>query len=426
MTVPICLHPGGSNQARCGMSISEFQGVLLYSKGTYVCAYTELFKCDYWRESNSDYRFLSENKANQSYQLIINGDFDVQANRNGIITSVKTELAGRSFCEGLRNALESFRIRGGTNYFDGILTKLSKQNSVQASKQSRTDWKKKVEGYRNRSRFEVEFIKAKRRDKEQESSKKFVFFEPESGMENTVINIYAQLSRAFPRKFFTKAKIPLLERLCPILIDVFAGEGTDAVGVPQDCNLQRLITDREDGIPSEDFLNIEFKLNFQVPIYQDGRKFNYDFTLTDFIISWDLVWPDERSTEVCVVQSDTKEKVYDEYGNSGIISSEFHHWKHGKVSIPDSMQGFCFFITNLRDSLGNTAKMTEERSCRSGIVVFSLKQLIKATFDHGDKPDAKSTLRWSTPEPAEPIASRVKKRGSSNSPQKTPRKRRIK
>lgn len=407
-----------TNQGRSGINLSEFQGVLLYSRGTYVCYYNDIFANNYWE--NSVYRFLGasgeKRKPSQCYQLIINGDFEVQANRNGVTTTAKTELNGKLFLDRLKSILDSFKRRNGKNHFKSLLENLSRQSTIEQSIARQATWEEKVEGYKHRSRFEVQIRGEKRQ--------RFIFFEPKSGMESTVINIYSQLCQSFPQRFFEEAGIEDLEMFWPILIDVFAGEGTDAVGVPQGCDLSHLLKHQNQVIGGEDFLNIEFKLNFRVPIDSDGLKFNHDFTLTDFIIAWDFTVPGGNNTDGSITGMEAGEMVYDTCGNTGIVSYTLDHFRKGKVDVPESMKDFCFFITDIKDLHNNQARMPDERKSRSGIIVFSLKQLIQATFDHGNNCNERSTFRWLTAEPENTGKGKRKKQNITSPPGNCKRRKR--
>jgi len=382
------------------------------------------------QELGGDYQSAADSKHFlKSIFMIINGDFDIQANRNGLTAESKKKLLRPEFIKNLKETLDHFRKRGGTNHFDGLLKKCNKQAGLAAVEMAETSWKDRMSALKSQDRFKVriqnyaahfdEAHASTSRAIEAQHHTEFVFIEPSEGKENSVISIYNQLSTVLTPEYFENAGAKELQRLWPVILETSGGEGIDCLGVSLDDKptLSRLVENMGNVIPSGDILNIEFKYLFRIPINEDGDKFNHPFHLTDFIICWEFSWPG-RSTRGStnpqlnapvggiVVDVAEGNRVYDIIGRNGQISSTMKDQFNNDMTIPASMKDFCFFITDIRDTQQNEVQWPDDRPARRGVTVIALKQLIEATFNLPEECDVKSKVEWCRAENKKKAASK--------------------
>jgi hypothetical protein len=381
------LFAGGNayEQKRCGIPLTDFYGLTLYSKGVYVSNDNDL-----WSGMDKLFgdKFAADDILKKCMHLVVDGDFEVQSNRNDIISNVKTALKDsrdEGFLRKLEELLEGFTSKeDGSRTIFGMLVDRVKQEARQKDTDTvQAAYEKKVANLKRMMRCEIN-LEPKLKDKSSLLPKKLQLFIPESGPENQVINVYKDLSQIIPYIDCPNN----LKEFWPRIIFLDGGEGTDAFGMSQKnfSDQSRWTSTVDNSIADKDRLSIEFKANFTLPTQRDKNVFNHAFNMVDFIICWKLNLREDSKLKkdsdgrIDLPESLVHRKVYDSIQCHGTL-----HWTDDiRGDIPEELKGHCFYIKDINNRDGHQqykpdAPVRETRSTHI-LIVVELEHLMKATF----------------------------------------------
>ncbi len=127
--VLLAVATGGKNQKRSnhlGLSTSTVSGVLLFSRGVYVCTYNKVLEA----QQLEQYATLVKQPYGSQFSLIISGDFELNQERTGLTKRAELELRSDAFLTALNRVLDDARRRSGArNTFNSLLIRVNKEAS---------------------------------------------------------------------------------------------------------------------------------------------------------------------------------------------------------------------------------------------------------------------------------------------------------
>ncbi len=184
----------------------------------------------------------------------------------------------------------------------------------------------------------------------------------------------------------------------------------------------------KDSIPLPLLQNIEFKYNFSIKDAVSS-SYNHSLNLTDFIIAWDLA----IEGQCAPFDKDMEAKsISDCFGCHGEVCVEYEDPRRpGHVhKVPKALQGYAYFITNVRNHINEEVGQQESRVGHGTIKVVALSALIRATFDphnkglvkvysnssRAEEEDDSDSLESSDTEESLPSPRGGRKRGSNSRP----------
>ncbi|MGO9121681.1 MAG: hypothetical protein ACLQPD_29240 [Desulfomonilaceae bacterium] len=318
----------GKGGGKSGYPLRKVRGSYIASSGIKVAGVADFF------EQLSDYSILTEPTAFKHYLFIIDGPFELTANRNGVTTRDLEKIKSDEFRSKFLQSLESAKINAGPvgnlqiqhkTVFDELIERLKK--TIQ-------------EGDLNKELTKIRRLKA-------EMSARCVFkinsgalqgrtFPcPDVNEENWVGALYSMFS------LFVDLKGPWADLwLRPVNM---SGVSIDALALPL----------AENNFQGDPFKTVEYKYSFS-----RTDEFNHPFLGTDYVVCWQFSDDDG------------------ELGRKKDVQDKFR-W-HGEAQPPNRMSPSGKPVSYEITSLWEKGKFDDK--LKRTIKVISLRELIDVTF----------------------------------------------
>ncbi|WP_225414141.1 ATP-binding protein [Stigmatella hybrida] len=293
-----------------GIRLTDQRGAFISCNGIKIGTYNELFSHGKMEER---YAILATGEAQSHYLFVIDGAFDLVTNRNDLAEDAIKLLRSDAFVEKIKAFLDTAYYKKTT--FQRLLDRLRKE-SVDVKRELQTQQAEELKGgISQRTRFRILNVPALK-DK--------WFVAPLPGEEHWVGALYTLFSHLVP------SDSPYAHLWSRTI--TFSSRGIDSLAIGTGGSLKK-----------DDLCAIEYKYAF------DGsNSFNHPLTLTDQIVCWSLVIPDNGVS----VQDD-----YDCFGT---------------VHRADELEDLGFKVKGVTSRSGD--------SFGREVMVLGLRHLLKKTF----------------------------------------------
>jgi len=317
----VALSRQGRDGRRSGVQLSKQRGAFVCSHGVRICSYNELFDS----EILSAWRALQD--GTDHFALMINGDFDLTINRNGLSNEGKRVLQDPGFVGQIGKFFDDCERAADGRVLKDLAQRLRRETFAHEENSATKQISELRERMRERAQFRL-------------AGESYWNFSPLAGEEHFVGALFTMLA----------AKVPVehaLKRYWPRPI-TFSGQGIDALAVVDETR------------PLESLLSVEYKFAFSLE-----DEYNHLLHLTNLIVCWSIEgdaksWPGTTVRDQFLYEGTVKE----------LIEGECVQPAGGAAS--GATIGMV--LRDIRDASGREFRNHEVR-------VVQLKALIDCTFD---------------------------------------------
>jgi hypothetical protein len=234
-------HLDRKGAAKSGIRLSDQRGTWISSGGIKAARYNELFG----RAELQDYSVLADGDGQSHYHLVIDGDFELVTNRNGLSRSAYAILEHTGFVSEVRAFLEN--VQQNERVFKDLLSRLRREQSESRLNEQIELLDESKEGMKRRERFEIG-------DR--------LYVSPQPGEEYLAGVLYAELGGrvdpASPHAGYWKR------------ILTFSTQGIDSIA-----------TNAGRSLKVADLVAVEYKY-----VFSNSGPFNHALSLVDYIVAW--------------------------------------------------------------------------------------------------------------------------------------------